>query len=282
MISIIIANYNRKDMLEQCLNSIRCQDFKDFEIIVVDNASTDGSVEMIGTYYPEVKLIRNAENLLFCKAQNQGIGLAKGDFILCLNSDCVLDKDYLKEAFAAACLDGKIGMVSGKILRTDRKTVDSTGLFLGRNRKAVERGYGKEDKGQYNEAGYVFGVSGAAAFLRKSMLMNIKDKNGYFDERFGMYYEDLDLCWRARKKGWKAYYEPKAIAYHARSGIAALRGNKDLTEKYILNRYMCMRKNDSIWGVLLNSPFILLYEIKISFYAMGNFLLTRAKRHSII
>jgi GT2 family glycosyltransferase len=282
MISIIIANYNRKDMLGQCLNSIRGQDFKDFEIIVADNASTDGSVEMVRAYYTEVKLICNTENLFFCKAQNQGIESAKGDFILCLNSDCVLGKDYLKEAFAAVCLDEKIGMISGKILRTDKRTIDSTGLFLGRNRKAVERGYGREDKGQYDKAGYIFGVSGAAAFLRKSMLMDIKDKNGYFDERFGMYYEDLDLCRRARKKGWKAYYEPKAIVYHARSGITALRGNKDLTEKYILNRYRCMRKNDSIWGILLNLPFILLYEIKIYFYAMGNFLLTRAKRHSII
>jgi len=282
MISITIANYNRKDSLKQCLNSIRSQDFKDFEVIVVDNASTDGSVEMVRTYYPEVKLICNTENFLFCKAQNQGIESAGGDFVLCLNSDCVLGKDYLKEAFAAACFDEKIGMVSAKILRIDKRTIDSTGLSLGRNRKAVERGYGREDKGQYSTAGYVFGVSGAAAFFRKKMLLDIKDEHGYFDERFGMYYEDLDLCWRAQKKGWKAYYEPRAIAYHARSGIAALRGNKDLTEKYIFNRYMCMRKNDSLWGVLLNAPFIMLYEIKIYFYAIGNFLLTHIGRHSII
>jgi GT2 family glycosyltransferase len=282
MISVIVVNYNGKDLLRKCLDSIKGQDFKDFEIIAVDNASTDGSVQMLSDHYPEVKLICNAANLLFCKAQNQGIESAKGDFILCLNSDCSLDKDYLKEVLGAICFDEKIGMVSGKILRIDRKTIDSTGLFLGRNRKAVERGYDKEDKGQYDAAEYVFGVSGAAAFLSKKMLMEIKDERGYFDERFGMYYEDLDLCWRARKKGWKAYYEPKAIAYHARSGIAALRGNKDFTKRYILNRYKCMKKNDSLWAIALNSPFILLYEIKIYFYAIGNFLLTRIGRHSII
>lgn len=276
MISIIIVNYNRKDLLRQCLDSIRGQSFKDIEIIIVDNASTDGSVEMVAMYYPEVKLVRNASNLLFCKAQNQGIDTAKGRFILCLNSDCVLDKDYLKEAFTAIGLDAGIGMVSGKILRMDKKTLDSTGLFLGRSRKAIERGYGREDKGQYNEPGYIFGVSGACMFLKKSMLGDIKDEYGYFDERFGMYYEDLDLCWRAQKKGWKAYYTPKAVAYHERAGTAVAERGKwksnflylpdDLKKRYIKNRYLCMRKNDSLLGILANLPFILWYEIKIRIY----------------
>lgn len=292
MISVIIVNYNRKDLLRQCLDSIRGQDFKDVEVIVADNASSDGSIEMLAICYPEVKLMRNAGNLLFCKAQNQGIDTAKGNFILCLNSDVVLDKSYLKEVLSSIESGAKIGMVSGKILRSDKKILDSTGLFLGRNRKAVERGYGKNDNGQYNKPEYIFGTSGACAFLRKSMLMDIKDKNGYFDERFGMYYEDLDLCWRANKKGWKAYYNPKAIAYHVRGGTAVSANGaqgpifpyiaRGLKKRYILNRYRCMIKNDSLKGVLLNLPFILLYEIKIYCYLLGNFFLTRIKRHSII
>jgi hypothetical protein len=221
-----------------------------------------------------------------------------GDFILCLNNDVILDRDYLKEALSGAGIDDKIGMVSGKILRMDKKTIDSTGLFLGRNRKAVERGYGKIDKGQYDKPGYVFGVSGACAFLRRSMLDDIKDENGYFDERFGMYYEDLDLCWRANKKGWKAYYNPKAIAYHLRGGTTVgcsaitspdkvgtkqsqytgllrrlaprndifSRLSDDLQKKYIINRYRCMIKNDSIFGFLINLPFILCYNTKLWIY----------------
>ena len=186
MISVIIVNYNRKDLLKKCLDSVRGQGFKDIEIIVADNASTDDSTQMLGTYYPEVRVIHNQENLLFCKAQNQGIESAKGDFILSLNSDCILDMDYLKEVLSASKLDEKIGMISGKILRMDKKTIDSTGLFLGRDRRAVERGYGLKDKGQYNNPGHVFGVGGACAFFRKSMLEDIRDGNGYFDERFGM------------------------------------------------------------------------------------------------
>ncbi|MBU4311142.1 MAG: glycosyltransferase family 2 protein, partial [Candidatus Omnitrophica bacterium] len=220
MISVIVVNYNKKDMLKRCLDSVRGQGLQDIEIIVVDNASSDDSVEMVGRYYPDARLIWNTRNLFFCKAYNQGIDRAKGSFILCLNNDVVLDKDYLKEALAAIGVDIRVGMVSGKILRPDRKTIDSTGLFLGRNRKPVERGYGRKDRGQYERPGYVFGVSGACAFFRRGMLKDVKDANGYFDERFGMYYEDLDLCWRAQKKKWKAYYTPKAIAYHERAGTA--------------------------------------------------------------
>ena len=297
MISIIIVNYNRKDLLKQCVESLRRQTFKDIEIIVVDNASKDDSVAMVKADYPEVKLILNMANLLFCKAQNQGISISKGDFVLCLNSDVTLDKDYLKEILSSAGLDSEIGMVSGKILRMDKKTIDSTGLFLGRNRKAVERGYGKIDKGQYDKPVYIFGVSGACAFLRRNMLEDIKDENGYFDERFGMYYEDLDLCWRANKKGWKAYYIPKALAYHIRGGTTVgcsviaspprrtkqsqytgllrrltprndifSRLSDDLQKRYIINRYICMMKNDTILGFLMNLPIILCYDIKLYMY----------------
>ncbi|MFA4992047.1 MAG: glycosyltransferase family 2 protein [Candidatus Omnitrophota bacterium] len=263
MISIIVVNYGRKDLLRECLDSARAQSLRDMEMIVVDNASVDGSAEMVMARYPEVRLIRNTRNSLFCEAQNQGIEASRGDFILCLNSDCALDKDYLKDAAAAFGIDEKIGMVSGKILRPDKKTIDSTGLFLGRDRKAVERGYGKEDRGQYDAPGYVFGVSGACAFFRRAALTDVKDRYGYFDRRFGMYYEDLDLCWRARKRGWRAYYEPKALAYHARSGASAARADKALLRMYVFNRYRCMRKNDSLSGVLFNLPFILLYDLKM-------------------
>lgn len=283
MISVIIVNYNRKDLLKKCLDSVYHQSLKDTEVIVVDNGSTDDSVQMVKSFYPDARLIENSKNLLFCKAQNQGIESAKGDFILSLNSDCFLDRIYLKEALSACSLDTRIGMVSGKLLRPDKNTIDSTGLFLGRNRKVVERGYGQKDKGQYDNPGYVFGVSGACAFFRKKMLEGIRDGNGYFDERFGMYYEDLDLCWRAQKKAWKAYYDPKALAYHVRGATATngdgKRGSsfprlsRELKKRYINNRHMCIRKNDSMWGIIINLPFILLYEIKMLVYlAVQNLL----------
>ena len=299
MISIIIANCNRKDLLKACLDSVRGQGLKDIEIIVIDNASTDDSVEMVGTYYPEARLIQNTKNLLFCKAYNQGIDAAKGNFVLCLNNDVVLHKDYLKEALFTIGSDNKIGMMSGKILRMDKTTIDSTGLFLGRNRKPIERGYGKKDIGQYDEPGYVFGASGAVAFFRRNMLNELKDEHGYFNERFGMYYEDLDICWRAQNKGWKAYYNPKAIAYHVRGGTSVedkgampctkhiqdirclVRGLRlpyicdELKKRYIKNRYLCIKKNDTLSGVLVNLPFILFYELKLWSYIVFSILFSK-------
>ncbi len=298
MISVIIVNYNKKYLLKSCVDSVMMQSFKDKEVIVVDNNSLDGSSGMVNAMYPEVKLLQNTENLFFCKANNQGIKEAKGDFILCLNSDCVLDKDYLKEAFSSFDLDEKIGMVSGKILRTDKKTIDSTGLFVARNRKPLERGYGKPDKGQYERPEYIYGVSGSCMLMKKIMLDDIKDKNGYFDETFEIYYEDLDLCWRAQKKGWKSYYNPKAIAYHERGATAVVyltqrressmatygfgghefrNISEELRKKYIRNRYRCIKKNDSITGYLINLPFILFYEIKIYSYLILSLVFSLAR-----
>jgi len=292
MISVIIVNYNRKELLRDCLEAVKAQGIQGIEIIVIDNGSSDRSADMVKLDYPGVRLIENKENLYFCRANNQGIKEARGEFILCLNSDCVLDKDYLKKAVSSFSMDAKIGMVSGKIMRVDRKTIDSTGLFVARNRKPLERGYGRLDKGLYEKAEYVFGVSGACMLMRKTMLEDVKDENGYFDETFEIYYEDLDLCWRAQKKGWKAYYNPKAIAYHARGATAVIHNCRgalrlpyitdELKKKYLRNRYRCMKKNDSLKGILLNLPFILLYELKIYLYMLGNFLLTIFKGHSII
>ena len=271
--------------MKDCLDAVMGQSFKGAETIVVDNGSSDGSADMVKERYPETRLIQNKENLYFCKANNQGIKEAKGDFILCLNSDCLLDKDYLKEAISSFSLDEKIGMVSAKVLRMDKKTIDSTGLFVARNRKPLERGYNKPDKGQYDGPEYIFGVSGACMLMKKEMLEDIRAENGYFDETFEIYYEDLDLCWRAQKKGWKAYYNPKAVACHERGATAIVEIasspsaprndmvfrylSEELKKKYIRNRYKCMKKNDSMSGILLNLPFILWYEIKLWLYLLS-------------
>jgi GT2 family glycosyltransferase len=307
MVSIIIVNYNKKEYLKKCLECIKGQSFQDVEIIVADNGSNDGSVEMVSLDYPEAKLILNNKNLFLCKACNQGIDASKGDFILCLNNDCFLDKDYIERCVEAMEIDKKIGMVSGKILRVFlsplpspqrgegiNNIIDSTGLFLGRNRKPVERGYGKPDKGQYKNPEYIFGVSGACMFLRKEMLLDVKDKYGYFDERFGMYYEDLDLCWRAQKRKWKAYYIPQAIVYHIRGGTAVKdisqgrRGlnlpyiDNALAKMYVINRYRCIIKNDKWRDYLINIFFILSYDLMLMAYISLKICLTTKRSHSII
>ncbi|MDP3143743.1 MAG: glycosyltransferase family 2 protein [Candidatus Omnitrophota bacterium] len=279
MISIVIATHNNLLGLKQCLQSLSNQSYANREIIVVFNHSPGALMDEARNCSPEVKRVVNKENLLFCKAYNQGIVQSRGEFVLCLNDDVFLEPNFIEELIRTAELDDKIGMASGKILRIDRKTIDSTGLFLGKSRKPVERGFNQQDNGQYDKEGYVFGVSGCAAFYRRLMLEDIKNEQGYFDERYGMFYEDLDVAWRANKKGWKGYYTPWAVAYHQRGASSQTNAATGILKRYnfarlpdqlkvrlIHNRHLTINKNDSRIGFLLHLPFILAYELKLYLY----------------
>jgi len=279
-ISIVIANYNRKDYLHSCLKSIENQTEKPLEVIVVDNASCDGSVQMVKQEFVSVIIIENKKNRYFAASYNQGICCAKGDFILCINNDVVLDSNFLLNILNSIDIDSRIGIWGGKVLRLDRETVDSTGQFLSRGRRAIERGYGLKDNGKFKQKEYVFGIGGAVALFRKKMLEEIKIENEYFDEDFKLCYEDLDLNWRANRFGWKAYYVPEATAYHFRGGT--LKADKPafrfleqfslaqlpvtLQAQAILNRYLTIIKNDKFLSYARNFIFIFSYDFRILFY----------------
>ena len=278
-VTVSIVNYNTRHFLDKCLPSVMAQSYPDTEVVLVDNGSADGSVEYVRAGFPTVKIIENKENLMFCKGQNQGMRAGSGEYVLALNSDVVLDRDFIAGAVKAMEMDERTGSVSGRILRMDGKRIDTTGLFLGRSRKSVERGYGEADRGQYAEPGYVFGAGGAAPLYRRAMLEDIAPDGEYFDESYGMFCEDLDLAWRAARRGWRAYYTPRAVAYHARGGTArtektpgfmsgyALASLPDtLKAKVLVNRWMTIIKNDRPLDFLLNLPFILLYDIKVWAY----------------
>ena len=279
LVSAVIVTFNQRKCLERCVRSLLRQSYPYLEIIIINNGR-DAYLDSLRVEFSSVKVINNKENLFYSGAQNQGIKVSTGEFLLCLNDDVVLEGDFIKEALKGFDIDHKVGMVSGKILRMDKITIDSTGLFLGKSRKPVERGFNQKDRGQYNKEGYIFGVSGAAAFYRRTMLEDTKDENGYFDQRYGMFYEDLDLAWRANKKGWRAYYTPEAVAYHKRGESAKVVIPKiKLLKKYnfaclndelkimlIKNRYRTIIKNDSFLKVMLNLPFILAYEIELYLY----------------
>lgn len=283
-VSVIIVNYNGRGYLRDCLCSSFLQDGVNSDIIVVDNASIDGSVEMVKKDFPGARLIMNRENLLYAAAVNQGILASESEFVICLNNDAILEKNYIFGCLKVMAGLPDVGMCCGKIMRMDKKTIDSTGQFLARSRKPCERGYGETDKGQYDTAGYVFGPCGAVALYRRSMLEDVKmplqaGGSAYFDEDYGMFYEDLDLAWRAQKKGWRAYYTPDAVAYHARGASCRAKDAEfpylygftrlpaHLQSHLIKNRYMTIIKNDSWPGFLANFIFIIAYECKIMFYA---------------
>lgn len=272
IVSVIVVSCGIKDYLGPCLDSLRTQAIPPLEVIVIDNSLNHDFAQLILKNYPWVKLCSGPRSLSYCEAVNKGVEMSAGDFVLCLNDDVVLESRFIKEALRGFLIDRKVGMVSGKILRYDKKTIDTTGLFLSLWRSAKERGYGRKDGGQFQKEGYIFGVNGAVAFYRRAMLESVKEESGYFDADFHFFYEDLDLAWRAKRNGWRGYYIPGALAYHVRGGtLRSTRGiNRPYARRYlsdnlqadlIKNRYLTVIKNERWLDFLAHAPFMILYDL---------------------
>ncbi len=280
LVSAIIVNHNRKTYLRDCLNSLLGQSYSPVEIIVVDNSSQDGSLLMLEEEFKQVMLIANKKNQLYCRAQNQGVKAARGEYLLCLNNDVILEKDFLAEAVKAANSKEKIGMVCGKIMSWDGKNIDSAGQVLGRSRRPLERGYKMEDTGAFDKPCYIFSAGGVAPLYKRKMLDAIELEGEYFDQGYGMFYEDLDIAWRANLLGWRGFYNPQALAYHRRGGTAKVNLPRisflkkydfaylspELKVSLVKNRYMTILKNDCIRDFVINLPWIIGYEIKLWAY----------------
>jgi GT2 family glycosyltransferase len=278
MLSIVIASWNTRPYLEVCLASLRGQTCRDVEIIVVDNGSRDGTVPLLRKSWPDVRLVENARNEGFARANNQGLAAARGEFLLFLNADTVLDDDALERAVGTFAEDEAIGAVAPKLLRFDGETLDSAGQFLSRTRKVRERGYGERDRGQFDRAEDVFSVCGAAAFWRREAVEDVSVEGEFFDEDFFSYWEDLDAGWRARRRGWRVRYNPAARIRHARGGafasgrwrlpFAILRRSAEFQHHILKNRYLTLIKNDS-WGALLHDlPHVIAGEIAVRLFLL--------------
>lgn len=246
-----MVNWNGGTDIIRCLESLYAQTYTNIkEIMIVDNGSTDGSVEAVEKKFPEAGVLKNGSNLGFCKAHNQAIRITEGEFVLLLNFDILLEPDFLSYMVSAMTSEDKIGMASGKLYQnvngTKTKKLDSTGITMYQYFPAP-RGGSEEDTGQYDidSCRYIFGPCGAAPLYRRKMLDDIKYQQEYFDEEFVNYVEDVDLAWRAQLRGWKAVYEPSAVAYHERG--ATRKTNRQEQKNYFLkghrNRYLSMYKN---------------------------------------
>lgn len=268
---VVVVNWNGADYICSCLDSIMSQKCCRIRTVVVDNGSTDDSLELIKKKYKWVTLIENRKNLGYCRGLNQGIDAFESEFVLCLNTDVKLETDYVEGAVETMRQFPRCGMLSGKILRFDRKTLDSAGQFIGRDRRPRERGYGEADDGQYDTRGFVFSACGAVAFYRRRMLDQVVLDGQYFDEEYFAFNEDLDLGWRAQLRGWQCVYEPGAVAYHLRGATGRapllLKGRQfagrpaAIRYHIIKNRYMTMLKNDSIESLLADTACILGFDI---------------------
>ncbi len=280
LISVVIVTTGNREFLLGLLDSLQGQSLSPAETIVIDNSADPSFGRWVLAAYPGIRLFIQPENLYYCHALNRGIGASSGEFVLCLNDDLVLEKRFLEEAVKGFFEAGRIGAVSGKVFRSDARTIDSTGLFLSPWRTAVERGYGRPDNGRFDKKELVFGASGAVAFYRRMMLEDIKTESGqYFDETYHIFYEDLDVAWRAQRRGWKACYIPGAVAYHLRGGtVRRGRGtSRPYARRYlddrlhldlIKNRYLTIIRNESAPGLLRYLACILLHDIVMWTYVL--------------
>jgi GT2 family glycosyltransferase len=221
-VSAIIVNWNGKHLLPECLDSLREQTYPADEILVVDNGSRDGSQDLIRERYPEVTLIELGENKGFSIANNIGIRRATGDYIALLNNDLVLDKHWVEHMVSTLEADVSLGSCACKMLFYDRRnTIDAAGIEVLTSGGGANRGL-FEDASVFAHPARVFGACAGAALYRASMFQDV----GLFDEDFYIYYEDVDLAFRAQLAGYDCLYVPWAIVYHHHSASNGRFGKK--------------------------------------------------------
>lgn len=256
LVSIVIVNYNRPDLLADCLASVRAQTYPNLEVVVVDNASQNGSVDWVREVYPDVRVVALSTNRGFAGGCNAGIAAANGELIATVNNDVQLDPGWVEEMVRAARSSPGVGMVASKILFVRApEVVDSAGVCLDRAGMAWHRRGGRRDD-RSDRLLEVFGPCAGAALYRRALF----DDVGLFDEDFFCYLEDVDLAWRARNAGWRCVYTPRACAYHHHSATAV---EDSPFKRYHLgrNKVWMIAKNFPAPEVWLYLPVIMLYDL---------------------
>jgi len=265
LFSIIIASRNGKDWIKNCLGSVLASDYPNLEVIFVDDASDDGSPELVKKKFPykNIKVIQNKKNLGWSGTNNQGIPYAKGEYLVFLSNDMEVKENWLKQLLKTFEIDPKIGVVQCfSVSMKDKKTVDSPRNYL--DRFGFLYSYQPSKK-----PAEVFFAEGMAFAVRKRLV----DQKILLDDYFTMEYDDADYGWRARLAGWKVYFAPEAIVYHARGGTVG--GNYFSRQianlrQYSRNQLVTLIKNYEIKNMLLALPVAFLLH-----FGKGVFLLVR-------
>jgi GT2 family glycosyltransferase len=251
LVSVILLNYNSMRFIDPLVESLRAQTYEPVEVLLFDNGSVDGSVRHVRSCYPEISIYEMGRNTGFSLPNNEGIRKAKGDYILTLNMDVVLEPDAVAELVNAIETDPRIGWVAGKMLkltpdgeRTDE--IDCLGHHMARFRYATETDYSVAFRWEdYASPRPVFGASACAALYRRAMLEDVAPDGEFFDEDFFAFFEDVDLDWRAQQRGWICLFTPKAVGYHVRGGSGLAR-RPEIAACLLSNRFLMMVKNDDV------------------------------------
>jgi GT2 family glycosyltransferase len=251
-VTVTLVTYNSGRFIKRCLESVLKQKYPHFDVVVIDNASTDGTVDILEQFADRCRIYYNDENIGFAAAQNQAIALSTADWILTLNPDVLLLPNFIDALVQAGDLDSKAGTVCGKLLTIrasfdlpEKQLVDSTGIYFTPTLRHLDRGSQEVDNGHYLSFEYVFGATAAAALYRRAMIEDILVQGEFFDPDFFVYREDADVAWRAQLMGWRCIYTPLARGYHVRN---VLPGNRRALPSVInmhsvKNRFLLRIKN---------------------------------------
>lgn len=264
-VSVVIPNFNGIAFLDSVLASLEGQTLSDFEVILVDNGSTDGSCSFVTANYPWVHLIELTENFGFCGAVNAGIRAAKAPYVLLLNNDTEVKEDFVKEMLAAIRRHKNAFSCGARMVQYhDRDKLDDVGNYYCALGWSFARGRGK-DIHAYETEDKIFSACAGAAIYRKKII----EKIGYFDEEHFAYLEDTDIGYRARIYGYENWYAPKAIVYHVGSGTSGSRYNQFKTRYSSRNNIYLIYKNMPFLQIILNFPFLAAgFLIKFLFFAV--------------
>jgi GT2 family glycosyltransferase len=240
-VSVVIINLNGRHFLDRCLDTVLAQTHPDFEIVLVDNGSADGSADFVRDRFPAVHLIDLPRNVGFCEANNVGIRATRSRFVATLNNDTWVDPDWLIELARPMLEDDQIGTCASKMLFAHAPDViNSAGIALDPVGIAWDRLGGAPASADATVPVAVFGGCAGAALYRRTML----DDVGAFDPAYFIYMEDVDLAWRAQLRGWRAVYVPHARVYHIHSATSR---DASPFKSYHLAR-------NKIWTIVKNYP----------------------------
>ena len=254
LISIIIVNWNGIRWLEDCFQSLAKQEYQNYEIIFVDNASKDESVSWVKQYYPKTKILINKENLGFSDANNVGYKVAKGEYVLFLNNDTRVTKTFLTELVKAIESDQTIGGAQSKILLMDHPdTHDSVGAFLTPTGFLYHYGFGAKDTSKYNKQIDVYTAKGACMMFKTSVLKKVEVEGNILDPSYFAYFEETDMCHRVWLAGYRIVYAYKSVIYHKMGATSSSMNNAFIqyhSFKNRINSYCKNLGNGLVWQIV--------------------------------
>lgn len=267
-VSVVIPNFNGLSFIEACLLSLRRQTEPEFEVIVVDNGSTDGSRELVEEKFPEVRVIAFLENLGFCRAVNEGILASDTPYVILLNNDTEAEPDFVRELLKNIKHRRRAFSCAAKMLNLyHRDVIDDAGNYYNALGWAFAAGKGQNEK-KYDKPRRIFASCGGAVIYRREFL----NQTGLFDEEHFAYLEDTDIGYRANILGYQNWFCPEARVYHAGSGTSGSRYNLFKVRYSSRNNVYMIYKNMPFLQILLNLPLLAVgFGIKLLFFARKGF-----------